>query len=50
MAFNDSLFQLGMDSTRSSLAQKEDLNATSARGARWGLMDTNERNSVRFAG
>src|SRR3990170_828917 len=28
MAFNDTLFQLGMDLTRSSTAQKEDLNET----------------------
>src|SRR5262249_47581249 len=49
MAFNDTLFQLGMDLTRSSPAQKEDLNAT-ARVVRADAMDTNERNSVRFAG
>lgn len=49
MAFNDTLFQLGMDLTRSSPAQKEDLNAT-ARVVRADAMDTNERDSVRFAG
>jgi S-adenosylmethionine decarboxylase len=49
MAFNDTLFQLGMDLTRSSPAQKEDLNAT-ARVVRADALDTNERDSVRFAG
>ena len=41
MAFNDTLFQLGMDLTRSSPAQKEDLAAT-AQGARAALEDTKE--------
>lgn len=41
MAFNDTLFQLGMDLTRSSPAQKEDL-AASAQGARAALEDTTE--------
>jgi S-adenosylmethionine decarboxylase len=50
MAFNDTLFQLGMDLTRSSPAQKEDLHAT-VRVARDAAMDTNsERESVRHAG
>ena len=47
MAFNDTLFQLGMDLTRSSPAQKEDLNAT-ARVARDYLNATND--SVRHTG
>jgi len=38
MAFNDTLFQLGMDLTRSSPAQKEDLHAS--QGARVALEDT----------
>jgi S-adenosylmethionine decarboxylase len=41
MAFNDTLFQLGMDLTRSSPAQKEDLAAV-AQGARAALEDTKE--------
>lgn len=49
MAFNDTLFQLGMDLARSSPAQKEDSNAT-ARVARDEAKDTDERRSVRFAG
>ena len=49
MAFNDTLFQLGMDLTRSSPAQKEDLNAA-ARVVRADALDTNERDSVRAAG
>jgi S-adenosylmethionine decarboxylase len=40
MAFNDTLFQLGMDLTRSSPAQKEDLHAS--QGARVALEDTTE--------
>ncbi len=40
MAFNDTLFQLGMDLTRSSPAQKEDLDAL--QGARVALEDTTE--------
>jgi S-adenosylmethionine decarboxylase len=40
MAFNDTLFQLGMDLTRSSPAQKEDLHA--AQVARVALEDTTE--------
>lgn len=39
MAFNDTLFQLGMDLTRSSPAQKEDL-AVRAQGARTALEET----------
>ncbi|MDQ8698382.1 adenosylmethionine decarboxylase [Hyphomicrobium sp. LHD-15] len=45
MAFNDTLFQLGMDLTRSSPAQKEDLHA-SAQGARAALEDTTEDRGV----
>jgi S-adenosylmethionine decarboxylase len=45
MAFNDTLFQLGMDLTRSSPAQKEDL-AASAQGARAALEDTTEDRGV----
>jgi S-adenosylmethionine decarboxylase len=40
MAFNDTLFQLGMDLTRSSPAQKEDLHASQV--ARAALEDTTE--------
>lgn len=47
MAFNDTLFQLGMDLTRSSPAQKEDLHAS--QGARVALEDTTE-NRVGYAG
>lgn len=39
MAYHDALFQLGMDLTRSSLAQKEDLRAPLTR-ARATLEDT----------
>jgi S-adenosylmethionine decarboxylase len=50
MAFNDTLFQLGMDLTRSSPAQKEDLPAP-ARAARKVRKDTvSESTGVRFAG
>jgi S-adenosylmethionine decarboxylase len=50
MAFNDTLFQLGMDLTRSSPAQKEDLNVT-AHVAHDDRKDYFiERNGVRFAG
>jgi S-adenosylmethionine decarboxylase len=50
MAFNDTLFQLGMDLTRSSPAQKEDLNET-ARVAHDDRKDFFiERDGVRFAG
>lgn len=48
MAFNDTLFQLGMDLTRSSPAQKEDLHAT--QGARVALEDTSEDRAGRYAG
>lgn len=44
MAFNDTLFQLGMDLTRSSPAQKEDLHAS--QGARVALEDTTEDRSA----
>ncbi|MBX9863309.1 MAG: adenosylmethionine decarboxylase [Hyphomicrobium sp.] len=50
MAFNDTLFQLGMDLTRSSPAQKEDLSA-SAQGAHAALEDAaNDRISGRHSG
>jgi S-adenosylmethionine decarboxylase len=50
MAFNDTLFQLGMDLTRSSTAQKEDLNEI-ARVAHEDRKDYFiERDGVRFAG
>lgn len=50
MAFNDTLFQLGMDLTRSSTTQKEDLNAASlsvdvAQPSRF-----IEKDGVKFAG
>ena len=44
MAFNDTLFQLGMDLTRSSPAQEEDLHAL--QGARVALEDTTEDRSA----
>lgn len=50
MAFNDTLFQLGMDLTRSSTAQKEEFVAGSAR-VESGDRDTSvERAVVRFVG
>jgi len=49
MAFNDTLFQLGMDLTRSSPAQKEDI-AASAQGAHAALEDTSEDRHGRYAG
>ncbi len=50
MAYNDALFQLGMDLTRSSTAQKEDLGEV-AQGAREDRKDFFiERDGVRFAG
>jgi len=50
MAFNDTLFQLGMDLTRSSPAQKEDL-AAPARAARLAWKDTvSDSESARSAG
>jgi len=50
MAFNDTLFQLGMDLTRSSTAQEEDFVAGSAR-VESGDRDTSaERTVVRFVG
>ena len=48
MAFNDTLFQLGMDLTRSSPAQKEDLHAS--QGARVALEDTTGNRAGRHAG
>src|SRR5690606_31668478 len=49
MAFNDTLFQLGMDLTRSSPAQKEDLHAS--QDAHAALEDTSEdRGASRAAG
>jgi S-adenosylmethionine decarboxylase len=54
MAFNDTLFQLGMDLTRSSTAQKEDLTDKTAHIAQKNEEDRkdffNERDGVRFAG
>lgn len=50
MAYDDTLFQLGMDLTRSSTAQKEDLNETS-RVAKQERKDFFiERDGVKFAG
>jgi S-adenosylmethionine decarboxylase len=50
MAFNDTLFQLGMDLTRSSPAQKEDLRAP-ARASRVAARDTtSEIEGANFAG
>ncbi|MFA5950333.1 MAG: adenosylmethionine decarboxylase [Hyphomicrobium sp.] len=50
MAFNDTLFQLGMDLTRSSPAQEEDLHEP-ARVVREDTKSTfTEREGVRFAG
>jgi len=54
MAYEDTLFQLGMDLTRSSTAQKEDLTEKTAHIAQKndeGRKDFfNERDGVRFAG
>ncbi len=54
MAYNDTLFQLGMDLTRSSTAQKEDLSENSAHIAHETEEDRKdffiERDGVRFAG
>jgi S-adenosylmethionine decarboxylase len=50
MAFNDTLFQLGMDLTRSSPAQKEEFVAGSARVESGDRNTFVERDSVRFAG
>lgn len=54
MAYNDTLFQLGMDLTRSSTAQKEDLSEKTAHIAHKNEEDRKdffiERDGVRFAG
>ena len=58
MAYDDTLFQLGMDLTRSSTAQKEDFgkapgaqNGEQVRGSREDRKDYFiERDGVRFAG
>ncbi len=50
MAFNDTLFQLGMDLTRSSPAQKEDLECNCACSARRCTETLTSATSVRFAG
>ncbi|MGL4396533.1 MAG: adenosylmethionine decarboxylase [Hyphomicrobium sp.] len=51
MAFNDALFQLGMDLTRSSTAQKEDHSVVASVLERNVREDkAEERNVVRFAG
>ena len=51
MAFNDTLFQLGMDLTRSSTAQKEDhFVAESAEAASVRKDKSLERDNTRFAG
>lgn len=54
MAYNDTLFQLGMDLTRSSTAQKEDLSEKTAHIAHDNDEDRKdffkERDGVRFAG
>ena len=51
MAFDDALFQLGMDLTRSSTAQKEDFNETvHAYAFEESTMSLSERDSVKFAG
>jgi S-adenosylmethionine decarboxylase len=50
MAYDDALFQLGMDLTRSSTAQKEDLIETDAPIAQEDRDVFVEREGVRFAG
>ncbi len=54
MAFNDTLFQLGMDLTRSSTTQKEDLGTPSSCSpvVRTELVqsNSNERDGIKFAG
>lgn len=51
MAFDDALFQLGMDLTRSSTAQKEDFNETvHAYAFEESNVSLSERDSVKFAG
>ena len=51
MAFDDALFQLGMDLTRSSTAQKEDFNETvHAYAFEESSVPLSERDSVKFAG
>jgi S-adenosylmethionine decarboxylase len=50
MAYTDSLFQLGMDLTRSSTAQKEDHGQTALGAHEVGKSDFIEQDKVRFAG
>lgn len=50
MAFNDTLFQLGMDLTRSSPAQEEDLHVSERRVRPESTHAFTERDGVRFAG
>ena len=49
MAFNDTLFQLGMDLTRSSTTQKEDLGTPSSRSNEV-RKEFIERDGIKFAG
>jgi S-adenosylmethionine decarboxylase len=49
MAFNDTLFQLGMDLTRSSTTQKEDLGTPSSRSTEV-RKEFIERDGIKFAG
>ena len=49
MAFNDTLFQLGMDLTRSSTTQKEDLGTPSSRSFE-DRKEFIERDGIKFAG
>ncbi len=50
MAFNDTLFQLGMDLTRSSTTQKEDLHAASLSAVVAPSSRFIEKDGVKFAG
>ena len=50
MAYHDTLFQLGMDLTRSSTAQKEDLGNTAPIAHNDVTTDYSKRDGVRFAG
>jgi len=50
MAFNDTLFQLGMDLTRSSTTQKEDLGTPSSCSPAVHSSDFIERDGIKFAG
>ena len=58
MAFNDTLFQLGMDLTRSSTTQKEDLGTPSSCSVELGAGNSLsvsskefvERDGIKFAG